>query len=91
MQINLTQIYKLNIKIRSWNQETSLFYYKDDKRNEEFSEENLEIENNNGYIIRTRYNQIKQIKENLDLKNLMIMNLTFFSELGKVLKKIKLK
>ena len=67
MQINLTQIYKLNIKIRSWNQETSLFYYKDDKRNEEFSEENLEIENNNGYIIRTRYNQIKQIKENLDL------------------------
>jgi len=77
MYFNLIRQYKLNIKIRSWNQETSLFYYKDDKRNEEFSEENLEIENKSGYLIRTHNNQITKIKENIDLKNYDYFDILF--------------
>jgi len=91
MQNNLTRKYKLNIKIKSWNQETSLFYYKDDKRNEEFSEENLEIQNNNAYLIRTHFNQIKQIKEHRDLNDLnAYYDVDILCRIRKSLKKNKL-
>ena len=69
MQINSSIRYILNTKIRSWNQETALFYYKDDRTEEEFSEKNFEIENYNNYIIRNQYNNIFQIKKNIDLAN----------------------
>ena len=69
MKLNSSIKYILNTKIRSWNQETALFYYKDDKTKEEFSEMNLEIENYNNYIIRNPYNKIIQIKKHIDLMN----------------------
>jgi hypothetical protein len=69
MQINSSIKYILNTKIRSWNQETALFYYKNDRTKEEFSEKNLEIENYNNYIIRNQYNNILQIQTHIDLIN----------------------
>ena len=86
MQINSSIKYILNTKISSWNQETALFYYKDDRTKEEFSEKNLEIENCNNYIIRNQYNNILQIKTNIDL--IIMINLIFYSELEKVSKLI---
>ena len=87
MEINLTRKYILNFKIRTWIQETSLFYYKDDKRNE-IEEKDFEIENNNAYIIRNFYNQIQQIKENKDLKNYFNFDILF--RIRKSIKKDKL-
>jgi hypothetical protein len=87
MEINLTRKYILNFKIRTWIQETSLFYYKDDKRNE-IEEKDFEIENNNAYIIRNFYNQIQQIKENIDLKNYFNFDILF--RIRKSIKKDKL-
>jgi len=69
MQFNLIKENKLKIKIRSWNQETSLFYYKDDKPKEEFVEADLEIDNYNNYIIRNQLNGISKIKRHKDLMN----------------------
>lgn len=68
MQINSIHKYKLYAKLRSWNAETSLFYYKDDKSNEEFEMEDLEINYNNIYIIRNQNNEIISINKNIDLK-----------------------
>jgi hypothetical protein len=87
MEINLTRKYILNFKIRTWIQETSLFYYKDDKRNE-IEEKDFEIENKNAYIIRNFYNQIQQIKENIDLKNYFNFDILF--RIRKSIKKDKL-
>jgi hypothetical protein len=87
MEINLTRKYIFNFKIRTWIQETSLFYYKDDKRNE-IEEKDFEIENKNAYIIRNFYNQIQQIKENIDLKNYFNFDILF--RIRKSIKKDKL-
>jgi hypothetical protein len=87
MEINLTRKYILNFKIRTWIQETSLFYYKYDKRNE-IEEKDFEIENKNAYIIRNFYNQIQQIKENIDLKNYFNFDILF--RIRKSIKKDKL-
>ena len=69
MQISSNKAYTLDVTIRSWNAETSLFFYKEEKKNE-IVEENLEIEKYNSYIIRNIYNEISQINNNIDLRRI---------------------